>query len=435
MKFHIETWGCQMNVMDSHFFEGAFVEAGLSAAVGAQDADLIILNTCSVREHAENKVLSRLGVLTRLKEVNTSLKIVVAGCMAQRMGGEITRKFPAVDLVLGTGRIADIVALTTAKGGAGCMVCTDGMGDAGPERYPYARAGAAHAYVCAMRGCDNFCAYCIVPKVRGRQVSRPAAKIIAEIEALCADGVKVVTLLGQNISAWGRDLGEGRGLAFLLEAVHEVAGLEWIKFLTCHPRDTDTAVFEAMRDLPKVASGIHLPAQAGSDFVLRAMKRGYTRREYLSKVAQLRDFVPQASIVGDFIVGFPGEREADFNDTLSLLEETGFRGSFVFKYSPRPGTAAAHLADDVPMDVKARRNNDLLALQRDVSLAQNRSFIGRRVRVFVEGPSRKNPDELTGRTLGDEVVIFAGSRREAGSFAQVDIFDASAAVLFGREVP
>lgn len=421
-----------MNVMDSRFFEGALAEAGHTAAESTEAADVVVLNTCSVREHAENKVFSRLGVLAGLKKRNPNMKIVVAGCMAQRLGARLGERFPAVDLVLGTARIADLVALLDSGGEGGCVVATEAGRSVGPERYTGARLSASHAYVCVMRGCDNFCAYCIVPHVRGAQASRPAGRIVDEAEALAADGVKVVTLLGQNISAFGRDKGESDALAGLLERLQEVDGLEWIKFLTCHPRDTEASVFEAMRDLPKVCASIHIPAQAGSDRVLAAMKRGYTRGEYLEMVRRLKDAVPDVSIAGDFIVGFPGETEDDFRETAGLVEEVGYRNSFIFKYSPRPGTAAERLADDVPREVKARRNNELLEVQSRVSLAHNRGFIGRKVRVFVEGPSRKNPDEFAGRREGDEVVIFPAAGAAAGEFATVVITDASPIVLFAR---
>ena len=421
-----------MNVLDSHFFEGALEEAGCTAAESAEAADVVVLNTCSVREHAENKVFSRLGALAGLKKRKPNMKIVVAGCMAQRLGDRLGERFPAVDLVLGTARIGELVGLLEAAGAGGCLVATEAGRSAGPSRYTSARLSASHAYVCVMRGCDNFCTYCIVPHVRGRQASRPAARIVDEVEALAADGVKVVTLLGQNISAYGRDDGESDALAALLERLQGVERLEWIKFLTCHPRDTEASVFEAMRSLPKVCASIHLPAQAGSDRVLAAMKRGYTRAEYLEKVQRLKDAVPDVSIAGDFIVGFPGETEDDFRETVGLVEEVGYRNSFIFKYSPRPGTAAERLVDDVPREVKARRNNELLEVQSRVSLAHNRGFLGRKVRVFVEGPSRKDPDEFAGRREGDEVVIFPRAGATEGDFTTVEITDASPIVLFAR---
>jgi len=432
VKFRVETWGCQMNVLDSHFFEGALTEAGYRAADSAEEADVIILNTCSVREHAENKVFSRLGELSRLKKRKPDLKIVVAGCMAQRLGGDLAKRFSAVDLVVGTARTGEIVPMIEAAGGGGCLVRIERRRTTGPQRYTFSRSAPGHAYVCAMRGCDNFCSYCIVPFVRGRQVSRPWKEIVEEARALAGDGVRVVTLIGQNISAWGRDTGEAGGLETLLERLQEVEGIEWIKFLTCHPADTDGSVFKAMRDLSKVCAYIHMPAQSGSDAVLRAMKRGYTRAQYLEKVACLKETVPGVSIAGDFIVGFPGETEEDFADTVSLLEETAYKNSFIFKYSPRPGTAAARLDDDVPREVKARRNNELLETQRRVSLTHNRRFVGRTVRVFVEGPSRKDPDEFSGRTEGDEVVIFPRGDAGQSTFVDVEITDASAIVLFGE---
>jgi len=241
----------------------------------------------------------------------------------------------------------------------------------------------------------------------------------------------MVTLLGQNVSAYGRERGEENALSALLRRLQEVEGLEWIKFITSHPRDTGEDVFEAMRDLPKVCGYLHMPAQSGSDAVLKRMKRGYSRGEYLDKVRRLKEICPAVSIAGDFIVGFPGETRVDFADTVSLVREVGYKNSFIFKYSPRPGTFAQRFDDDVPLDEKARRNNELLAVQKETSLAHNMGFAGRRLRVFAHSVSVKDPRELEGRTEGDEVVIFPAGREFVGSFVDVEIHDASPVALFG----
>jgi len=431
MKVYVHTWGCQMNVLDSEVLTGEFAAAGYTAAEGAADADVVILNTCSVREHAENKVFSMLGRLGQIKSQRPELKVVLAGCMAQRLGGRIKKRYPHVDLVVGTRRIGDCLELLGRIEGPGAGVHIEEDVQSYPRRYVSSRASRAQAFVSVMRGCDNFCAYCIVPYVRGRQASRPAGEIVDEVRALAADGVKEITLLGQNITAYGRDGGATVSLAGLLETLNGVEGIEWIKFVTSHPRDTDEDVFEAMRDLPKVCRYLHLPAQSGSDAVLERMGRGYTRSEYLEKIGHLRETAGEVSVASDFIVGFPGETERDFGDTVELVRTVGYKNSFIFKYSPREGTAAAAMIDDVPIQEKKRRNNALLRVQEEASLAHNSGFVGRTVRVLVEGPSKKDASRLSGRTEGEEIVIFDGEIGLTGSFLNIEITGATAIALFG----
>ncbi len=431
MKVYVHTWGCQMNVLDSLILEGRFAAAGHGFVDSPDKADVVILNTCSVREHVENKVFSMLGELKALKRRHRDLKIVVAGCMAERLGEELLRRFSQVDLVVGTRHMSDILPLLGEVGRQGRSAWTGGTYVWGPPRDITRRIKPWQAYVCAMRGCDNFCTYCIVPYVRGRQVSRPRREIVDEVKALADDGVREVTLLGQNVTAYGVDKGRPQALSHLLEALQEISGLEWIKFITCHPKDTGRDVFEAMRDLPKVCRYIHMPAQSGSDRVLRAMKRGYTRRDYLEKIRMLRDTVGAVSIAGDFIVGFPGETSDDFEATVSLLEEVGYKNSFIFRYSPRPGTAAEKLVDDVDLREKARRNTRLLEVQNKVSLVHNSGFIGQKMPVLVSGPSRKDPGMLSGRTEGEEIVIFDGPGELEGQFVEVEITAVSPSALLG----
>jgi len=431
MKVYIHTWGCQMNVLDSEVIRGEFAAQGVDAAAAVEDADIIVFNTCSVREHAENKVLSRLGALKELKARRPDVTVVIAGCMAQRLGGELLRRYPQLDLVVGTRRIGEFVDLVREARAAGRAVHVEEDRESYPRRDSRFRASRAQAFVSVMRGCDNFCAYCIVPFVRGRQASRPADEVIDEVKALSDDGVVEVTLLGQNATAYGRDRGETGALARLLEGVSGVAGIEWIRFVTSHPRDTGDDVFRAMRELPKLCPYMHLPAQSGSDRILKAMGRGYTRREYLDRIGRLHKIAGDVSVAGDFIVGFPGETEDDFEDSAGLIRAVGYKNSFIFKYSPREGTAAARLSDDVPLAEKKRRNNALLAVQEEVSLAHNSGFVGRRVEVLVEGASKKG-GKLSGRTAGDEIVIFQGPPGIEGRFIEVEITGASAVNLFGR---
>jgi tRNA-2-methylthio-N6-dimethylallyladenosine synthase len=434
MKIFIHTWGCQMNVLDSQVIEGEFAAAGHSRAEGVEDADVIVFNTCSVRGHAENKVFSHIGELKPLKARRPDVTIVLAGCMAQRLGEDIRKRYPHVDLVVGTRRIGDFLPLVEEARRKGPGVHIEDTYETYPRRDISYRTGRSQAFVSVMRGCNNFCAYCIVPYVRGRQVSRPAGEIVDEVAALAADGVKEVTLLGQNVTSYGHDCGENGALARLLEKLQEVAGLEWIKFVTSHPRDTGLDVFEAMRDLPKVCRYLHLPAQSGSDRILKAMKRGYTRAGYLDKVRLLRETAGVVSLASDFIVGFPGETEEDFRETVSLVRQAAYKNAFIFKYSPRPGTAASRLLDDVPLADKKRRNNELLAIQEEASAAHNRGMIGRKVRVLVDGPSKKDPERLSGRTEGEEIVVFEGPAALAGGFAEVEIASATALTLFGKLV-
>lgn len=434
MKLFIRSWGCQMNVLDSHVLEGEFASAGFSAASSLEDADVIIFNTCSVRERAENKVFSNLGALRELKAARPDVTLVVAGCMAQRLGGAIREQCPHVDLVVGTRRIGDFVELVMEARRSAGGVHTEDMYETYPGRDIAYRSSPSQAFVSIMRGCDNFCSYCVVPYVRGPRLSRPAGEIEDEVKALAGDGVREVTLLGQNATAYGRDLDDGPTLAGLLERLQEVDGLEWIKFVTSHPRDTGRDVFEAMRDFPKVCRYLHMPAQSGSDAVLRAMGRGYTRSEYLDKLALLREIAGEVSVASDFIVGFPGETEADFEDTVDLVRRAGYKNSYIFKYSPREGTSAAALDDDVPLADKKRRNNALLAVQEEVSVAHNRSKVGTAVRVLVDGPSKKDPARLSGRTEGEEIVVFDGASELRGKFVTLEITDATALTLFGKAV-
>jgi len=436
MKVCVYTWGCQMNVLDSEVIEGRFAAAGYETAESPEDADVVILNTCSVRQHAENKVFSFLGKLGELKLRRPDVTIVVAGCVAQRLGADLRKRYGQVDLVVGTSRLGDLLGLVgelrgAGRGGAG-RVHVEEETPAYPERAVSHRASRFQAFVSVMRGCDNFCAYCIVPYVRGRQASRPAGEVVDEVKALVDDGVKEVTLLGQNVTGYGRDRGETGALVRVLAELQRIEGLEWVKFVTSHPRDTGEDVFRAMRDLPKMCKYLHLPAQSGSDRILTLMRRGYSRQEYLDKVALLGEIAGEVSIASDFIVGFPGETESDFEDTVDLVRRVAYKNSFIFKYSPREGTAAAKLADDVPVADKKRRNNALLAVQQVQSLAHNRLFLGRTVKVLVDGPSKKDSARLSARTEGEEIVIFDGPTALAGQFVMVEITGATAITLSGR---
>ncbi|HMO85575.1 MAG TPA: tRNA (N6-isopentenyl adenosine(37)-C2)-methylthiotransferase MiaB, partial [Lacipirellulaceae bacterium] len=403
-KLYIETVGCQMNVLDSELVVASLRNQGYELTPRASEADCVLFNTCSVREHAEEKVYSALGRLKNAKRANPRKIIGVIGCMAQNHQRTVFERAPYVDLVVGPGQlhqIPDLLAKIAAGAGPQLEVSlgrADGSRDAvershesfDPLRDPSMRPTPFQAYLRIQIGCDKFCTYCIVPSVRGPEQSRPAADIVAEARQLAAEGCKEVTLLGQTVNSYRHRAGE-RTTRFsdLLAAVHDVAGIERIKFVTNYPKDMTDDVLAAVRDLPKVAKYLHVPAQSGSDDVLRRMKRGYTVADYREMHDRIRAQVPAAAVTSDFIVGFCGETDADFAATCELVRDCRFKNSFIFKYSERPGTKGAQLfADDVPEEVKRRRNNQLLAIQNEISEADNQAFLGRQVEVLVEGPSK-----------------------------------------------
>ncbi len=454
-RVYIETVGCQMNVLDSELLAAALQEAGFELAAARRAADVVLFNTCSVRQHAEDKVYSALGRLKHLKDQRPGTIIGVLGCMAQKDCETIFRRAPHVDLVVGPGQISRVPELIErAAGGGGPHVALSADRNAGSRAEvaasfaradfaaPPSRPAGPQAMVRAMFGCDNFCTYCIVPSVRGPEQCRPAREIVAEVRRLAEGGCLEVTLLGQAVNQY-YDTSEGPTvrLSDLLGRLNEISGLRRIRFVTSHPRSMSDDLLAAVRDLDKVCPYLHVPAQSGSDTVLARMKRGYTAGFYRDMLRRIAQTVPGAAVTSDFIVGFCGETEADFDQTVALVREGRFKNSFIFKYSPRPGTRAAeHYADDVPEEVKRRRNNELLAVQNAVSLEANRRFVGRRVEVLVEGPSktaRKRGHtgavrQLSGRTACDRIVVFDGPAALAGQLADVMIERAEPVTLFGR---
>lgn len=433
LKLHVVTFGCQMNKLDSEVAAGQLLEAGYVATERSEEADVILINTCSVRQHAEDKVWSLLGTLRALKRRNPGLIIGVIGCMAQKEREHILQRMPHVDLVCGPmelDRLPELVAAAREHAGPLLAVGEGHVGRA--PRVVRRRPNRFQAFVAVMRGCDNFCSYCIVPYVRGREVSRPLNEIVEEVQQLVADGVKEVTLLGQNVNSYGRTLGDGTTLVTLLRRLDAVKGLERLRFVTSHPKDATDELFHAMADLPSVCPHLHLPAQSGSNRVLRDMNRGYTREHYLDRIARLREIVPGVEVASDFIVGFPGETEAEFQDTLSLVEQAEFQNCFVFKYSPRAGTRAAELPDDVLWATKQERNRRLLAAQEAIMRRRNAAMVGRTVEVLVEGPSERDPTNLTGRTRANHIVAFPGDAGLAGRTVPVTIVNATALTLLGR---
>jgi tRNA-2-methylthio-N6-dimethylallyladenosine synthase len=508
-RVYIETVGCQMNVLDSELVAAELLQAGYELTDAARKADVILFNTCSVRQHAEDKIHSALGRLKHVKEQRPEKIIGVLGCMAQKDQLEILRRAPHVDLVVGPGQLGRIARLleqvaagkgpilavsddrafltglnvtvkdtrpTMATCKDASLTVTTGRNAYRPVQFDPPRVAGVRpirqqALVRIMFGCDKLCSYCIVPRVRGSEQNRPAEEIETEVRRLVDDGCLEVTLLGQTVNSY-RDKTEGveMRLADLLYRLDKIAGLRRLKFVTNHPRHITDALLQAVRDLPKASPYLHVPAQSGSNRVLQRMQRGYTMETYRAMLARIRETVPAAAVTSDFIVGFCGESEEDFQQTVALVRDARFKNSFIFKYSTRPGTKAAELyIDDVPEDVKRRRNNELLAIQNAISLEDNRPFLGRQVEILVEGPSKvsvkkqkvatggracstaahgcdapsysfnnnpadDSPVQLVGRTACDRIVVFDGSRALTGRILPVEIERVEAMTLYGRSI-
>ncbi len=434
-KLFLRTYGCQMNEVDSAMIAGVLAEAeGLEPAARADEADLIVFNTCSVREKAQEKVFADLGRVKHLKRGNPRLMIAVGGCVASQEGAGIVERAPYVDVVFGPQtlhRLPDLLARRRDTGQPQVDVSFPEIEKF--DRVPAPRAGAASAFVSIMEGCSKYCSFCVVPYTRGEEVSRPFEDVIGEVAALAARGVREVTLLGQNVNAWRGDIGGAPAdFAELLRYVAEIGGIERIRYTTSHPREFTQRLIDAHAELTALAPHVHLPVQSGADRVLAAMKRGYTALEYRSIVRRLRKARPGVSLTSDFIVGFPGETGADFEATLALARELGFDGSFSFLYSPRPGTPAAELADTTPREEKLERLQRLQALLDAQSQAVSEAMVGGIERVLVEGPSRKDPAELAGRTGNNRVVNFGGAPELIGRFADVRITASRAHSLRGE---
>ncbi len=436
-KIFLETFGCQMNLLDSDLILSRMMEQGYTLAGSKEEADVILFNTCSVREHAEERALSHAGVVGRLRKKNPGLVVGIVGCMAQNRQDRLFEQLPHVQLIVGPRHMGAIPRLVEEVRATGQRrIAVEDFDDEfidGSEALQ-SRATRFQAYVKAMEGCDLSCAFCIVPKTRGSEVSRPPERIVEEVRRLAAGGCVEVTLLGQTVNSYGKGLRPACDLGGLLRRVHEVEGIRRIRFITSHPSFVRPGLVGAMRDLPKVCKYLHIPAQSGSDRVLKAMRRGYTVERYLEIVETLRREVPGIEIASDFIAGFPGEEEEDFRRTVELMERVRFQNSFVFKYSPRPGTEAAARADDVPEAEKKRRNQLLLEAQEGISREKNRARIGQRLEVLVEGPSKRDPERQTGRTDTHQIVNFPAGRDLRGKFVTVEITGATPLSLSGSLV-
>ncbi|WLD10720.1 tRNA (N6-isopentenyl adenosine(37)-C2)-methylthiotransferase MiaB [Planctellipticum variicoloris] len=484
-KLYIETVGCQMNMLDSELVVAALRKQGYELTGDVGEADTVLFNTCSVREHAEHKIYSALGRLKFSKQQRPQQVIGVMGCMAQKDQELIFRRAPHVDMVVGTGQLAEVprmVAEAREQRGRALAVSLDRRDGtrtevAGsflsydPLREPQMRPSPYQAFVRIMIGCDKFCTYCVVPTTRGPEQSRSPRDIVHESRILAEQGVKEITLLGQTVNSY-KFTEEGRvhRLSDLLAAIHEIPGILRLKFVTNYPKDMTTELLQTLRDLPKCSHYLHVPLQSGCDEMLKRMKRGYTVEHYREMMGRINDILPDAAVSSDFIVGFCGETEEAHQKSLDSIREFRFKNSFIFKYSPRPGTKAYDLLpDDVPEEVKRRRNAELLTLQNQISAEDNARFIGRTVEILVEGPSKAalksefalegwvppipdnvatpteltslelpvvaEPDrpqiQLTGRTMCDRIVVFDGNPRLAGTLARIQIEDCSPTTLLG----
>jgi tRNA-2-methylthio-N6-dimethylallyladenosine synthase len=431
--YFITTYGCQMNEHDSERIAGLLEAEGYARASKPADASVVLFNTCCIRENADNKLYGNLGHMKAIKDDRPEMKLVVGGCLAQKDKSAIQKRAPWVDVVLGTHNLASLPRLLVESNASPAFEILE-QTEVFPSALPSRRNSPWHAWVSISIGCNNSCTFCIVPAVRGREVSRRLGDIVSEVEQLVADGVVEVTLLGQNVNSYGRDLDGTPMFAKLLRALDRVDGLERVRFTSPHPKDFRSDTIAAMADCEVVCEHIHLPVQAGSDRVLKRMKRAYTRRRYLEKVALVRKAIPDVSISTDIIVGFPGETESEFAETLTLVEEARYDSAYTFQYSSRPMTEAADMDDHLPKEVVQERFERLIRLQDRISLERNVRHVGTTQEVIVEGASKRDSTRLSGRTRHNKLVHFPSDGAGDGSFRTVSITGAHSHYLEGELV-
>ena len=433
LTYHIATFGCQMNDSDSEMMSGILAAKGWRPAAEETAADVVIYNTCVVRDHAEQRAMARLEQLRAFKRRRPDAILAVVGCMAQKEAERLTEALPHVDLVVGPRAIAMLSALLDrALEGRRPQVCTDILDDPYPDDVAPVRRNRLKALVNIVFGCNRGCTYCIVPRVRGREVSRSPDEIVDEVRGLAGEGYREITLVGQNVNAYRWDA-EAKRIDFggLLRRVSEAAGPEcWIRYITSHPRDCNEAHLAAVAECANVCENFHLPIQAGSDAVLRNMRRGYTAQRYLDLVERIREIVPDTTLTTDLMVGFPGETEEDYRATLDLAHAVRFDAAYMYLYSARPDTPATErFGDDVALDVKKRRLAELIELQEGIGLEINRAMVGRRERVLVEDVAPRGEGDLLARTRGDKMVVVPGPAERIGTFIDVEIRDATGHTL------
>jgi tRNA-2-methylthio-N6-dimethylallyladenosine synthase len=435
--FRIITYGCQMNERDSETMAGLLSQAGYTEAPTDEDPDVAVFNTCCVREGAERRIFGKVQEYRKAKERRPGMVIAVVGCLSQQPGAalRVRKALPHVDIVLGTHNMPRLVEAIEAQAECGAPLVE--VWDAEKEiteGLPSRRVPGVSAWVTIMYGCDNFCSYCIVPYVRGRERSREPDEVIAEVEGLAAVGYGEVVLLGQNVNSYGKTLGRPFDFADLLERLDQTEGLSRIRYMTSHPRDFSQKMIDTVRRLPKVCEHFHLPVQSGSNSVLSRMNRGYTREQYFDLIQRIRLAVPESSITTDVIVGFPGETEDDFADTLDLVRTLEFDAAFTFIYSARTGTAATKMTPEVPEETKHGRIAELIGLQNSITKSKMRAAIGNVLEVLVEGPSERDPQKWSGRTRQNKMVHFAGDEISRGVTVPIRIVGAGTWTLRGEVV-
>jgi tRNA-2-methylthio-N6-dimethylallyladenosine synthase len=428
-RYHVTTFGCQMNVHDSERMQGMLESLGYEQAEGREDADVILFNTCSIRESADNRFIAHLGEAKRLKSEDPERIVGVGGCWAQSVKDEVFRRFPFVDVAFGPGQIHKLAEFLNSDSltAQGYFEFEDFSG-----HLPTRRERLFQGWLQISQGCNCRCAYCIVPSTRGREVSRDPDELVAEAEALAADGVREITLLGQNVNSYGRDLPRERRIGFseILTRIDAVPGIERIRYTSPHPKDMREDVIRAHAELPSLCEHIHLPLQSGSSAVLKRMRRTYDRRRYMDRVSLIREHVPDCAITTDIIVGFPGETESDFEQTLEVVDEVGYDGAFTFVFSPRRETEAAEMEGQLSHPVKRERMERLVELVQRRAAERAERFVGRRMEVLVEGESRTDPSRLRGRTRHNKTVNFEGVA-EAGELVEVEITESTSTTLGG----
>lgn len=433
-KLFIETYGCQMNVGDTEIVVSIMQQEGYCYTDNISEADIILINTCSIRDNAEQRIWGRLTEMRRLRRQKPSLIIGIIGCMAERLKEQLTKGELAVDIVAGPDAYRDLprLAREAEAGGKGIntlLSTEETYAEIAPVRLD---KNGVSAYIAIMRGCDNFCSYCVVPYTRGRERSRTPETILAEARSLFENGYREVTLLGQNVNSYRAD---DTDFPTLLKKVAEISPLLRVRFATSHPKDMSDKLLEVMASMPNICKAIHLPAQSGSTVMLEKMNRKYSREWYLDRIAAIRRYMPDCAITTDIIAGFTGETEEDHKLTLSLMEQVGYEFAFMFKYSERPGTfAQRHLPDDIPDDVKTARLTEIINLQNRLSEQSNKRDVGKEFEVLVEGLSKRSDEQLFGRTSQNKVVVFDRGNHKVGDYVRVKVTGCSSATLFGEEI-
>lgn len=437
-KYFIETYGCQMNESDTERIGGQLEELGYAPADDLQDADIVILNTCSIRQNAEEKVYGKIGEVKKLKERNPKVLLGIAGCMAQENKNKLIQRMPVIDFVIGPYHIHDLKDIISRHDAVGSHVVMAELNSQRVQDYSELRAvrkSKIFAWVPIMQGCNKYCTYCIVPYVRGKETSRTISDVYGEVKRLAEDGYKEITLLGQNVNSYGLDFRDGTNFGELIRSLDDIEGIERIRYMSSHPRDMTFDMVDAMAESSKVVRHMHLPVQHGSNAMLRRMNRGYTIEHFKELLAYVREKMPDTVITTDLITGFPGETEEMHKETLQLLEDLRFDSAYTFIYSPRRGTPAARMEDQIDDATKHRRLQEIMDVENDISLACNQQMVGKTYTVIVEGPTKQTEDNWFGRTSGNKMIIFPKEKNIAiGDTICVKVDTAQTWILKGQMV-